>query len=165
MTFPWDRWPRLAYLSAALVAAGLIAYALYTQYYLYLEPCPLCMWQRLFVVLLGVVFLAAAVHNPGAAAAKAYAGLIALLALLGAAVSARHVWIQNLPPDQVPLCQQISFGAMPFGRFLTESLRGTGECADKSWRLLGLTMPMWTLLCFICFGVAAWVLAYRKRAV
>ena len=148
---------RPAYLLAFTVCAALIGYALYVQYVQLLEPCPLCMLQRVGVIGSGVVMLLAGLHKPGRRGAIVYALLNLLVAGFGAAIAVRHLWIQSLPPDQVPLCGpglSYMLDTMPLGDALLKVLHGSGECADKSWQFLGLTMPGWTLIFFI--GLIAW---------
>ncbi len=89
---------RVAYMLGFLVCAGLMAWALYLQYILELEPCPLCVFQRIAVIATGIVFLVAAAHNPGRGGAAGYALLTLLIAGTGAAIAAWHVWIQAQPP-------------------------------------------------------------------
>jgi len=84
--------------------AALLAYALYTQLYLGLDPCPLCIFQRIGIALLGVVFLAAALHHPPGRGAWGYALLLGAAALATLAVAARHVYVQSLPPGSLPSC-------------------------------------------------------------
>ncbi len=134
----------------------LLAYAYYEEYVEYLDPCPLCMVQRLVFAIIGILFLLTLVKPPQFVFRKVVAVIIAVVSLMGAAVSARHIWIQNLPPDEVPACGPGLFymlDTLPFGSVLQEVLHGSGECAEVSWRFLGLTMPMWTLVCFAGFVI------------
>ena len=78
--------------------------------------------------------------------------MIAAGGLVGAAIAARHVWIQNLPPDQVPECGptlDYMLEVFPLGEALTMVFTGSGECAEVLWTFLGLSMPAWALLCFL----------------
>lgn len=148
---------RYGYLLGFAVCAALMAYALYVQYVQLLEPCPLCMLQRVGFIGSGAVMLVAALHNPARRGAVVYALLNALAAGAGAAVAIRHLWIQSLPPEQVPLCGpglSYMLDTMPLADVMQKVLHGSGECADASWQFLGLTMPGWTLLFFI--GLIAW---------
>src|SRR3990172_3124889 len=95
---------RIIFLAGFLICAGLMAAALYFQYGMKLEPCPLCIFQRLFGVGVGVILLGGALHNPGRLGRRLYGGLAALTAALGAGVAGRHVWIENLPFDREPGC-------------------------------------------------------------
>ena len=131
-------------LAGALACAGMLAYALYAQHGLLLDPCPLCIFQRIAVLALGMLFLLAAVHNPGSAGGYVYASLLTLATAAGAGVAGRHVWLQNLPPDKVPACGpglDFMLGTFPLAEVLQMVLSGSGECADISWSLLGLSMP------------------------
>lgn len=130
----------------------LLAMALYFQFAAGLEPCPLCISQRIMVLAVGLVMLAAVLHRPGPAGTRVYALLGCLVALGGAAISARHVWLQHLPADQVPACGpglEYMFRYLPLGDTLKAMLTGTGDCAKVEWSLLGLSMPAWVLLCFL----------------
>ena len=155
---------RGSFLLGALLCAGLMGFALYAQYGLELEPCPLCVFQRIAVIACGAVFLVGAIHNPGRVGAAAYALLVALFAAGGAAVAGRHVWLQSLPPDQVPACgPNLSYlmETMPFTDVLATVFRGDGNCASIEWRFLELSMPGWTLVFFIVMIVAGLVLTRR----
>ncbi len=135
--------------AGALACAGLMAYALYAQYQLLLDPCPLCIFQRLAVIALGVVFMVAALHNPGTIGSRVYALLVLLAGGSGIFVAGRHVWLQNLPPEKVPSCGpglDFMLEAFPVMEMLEMVLTGSGECATVDWSLLGLTMPAWVLI-------------------
>ena len=124
----------------------------YFQFVEGLDPCPLCISQRIAILLTGLVFLSAAIHNPGQNRVKIYAIIGAATALCGAAISTRHVWIQHLPPDQVPECGPgLDYVLQNFPLFETIKLMlsGTGDCAKVDWTLLGFSMPAWTLLAFL----------------
>ena len=61
---------RLLNLAGFLACAGMMGFALYAQYVLILEPCPLCVFQRIATISLGIVFLLAAGQNPGRVGAR-----------------------------------------------------------------------------------------------
>jgi disulfide bond formation protein DsbB len=151
-------YPRQGYLAGFLACAGLIAFALYLQYVKGEDPCPLCMVQRIAFIALGVVFLAAAVHNPRRMAAAIYGSLLVLLAGAGAVVAGRHVWLQSLPSNMVPECGpglDFILERFPLRKAFDMVLRGSGECAQKGWTFLGLTIAGWSLAWFVVFGVLA----------
>lgn len=143
---------------------GMMAYALYTQYYQYLEPCPLCMTQRLFYILIGLFASLALLHQRGQ---KIYAGLATLSALGGAATAGRQVWLQHLPPDQVPACGpslEYMLETFPLSQTLRTMITGDGNCAEVSWTFMGFSMGEWSLACFIGYtGLCIWQLL-RKPA-
>jgi protein dithiol:quinone oxidoreductase len=150
--------PRQGYLAGFLACAGLIAFALYLQYVQGEDPCPLCMLQRIVFMALGIVFLAATVHNPQRMAAAIYGALLVLLAGIGAAIAGRHVWLQSLPRNMVPECGpglDFILERFPLRKALDMVLRGSGECAEKGWTFLGLTIAGWSLVWFVVFGILA----------
>lgn len=144
--------PRTYFLLGSLYCAALILMALYFQFVGGLDPCPLCISQRIMVVAVGLVLLAAGLHNPGPAGVRRYAILGFLTAVAGGGISARHVWIQHLPADEVPACGpglSYMFQYFPLGDTLRAMVTGTGDCAQVTWTLLGLSMPAWVLICFV----------------
>jgi len=156
---------RTIFIFGFLLCLGLMAAALYFQYAMKLEPCPLCIIQRLFVIGLGVVLLAGGLHNPKMWGRRIYGILTALLAASGAAVAARHVWLQNLPPEQVPACGpglDYMLEAFPFTKTLQLVLLGSGECAKVDWTFLGLGIPAWTLIFFCGFIVFGFMLIFMR---
>ena len=146
------------------VCAGMMGFALYAQHGLQLEPCPLCVFQRIAVIAMGVFFLLAAIHNPGRLGGFIYSVLLGIAALLGMGVAGRQVWLQSLPPEKVPACGpglDFMLDAFPLAETVQLVLSGSGECAEISWSLFGLSMPAWVfiaLLVLAIYGIAANVL-------
>jgi disulfide bond formation protein DsbB len=138
-----------------VACAGMMSFALYAQHILLLDPCPLCVLQRLVVISLGVVFLAAALHDPSGWGATVYAVLLAVAALVGIGIAGWHVRLQNLPPDQVPSCGpglDYMLETLPLAEVLGKVFQGSGECAEVVWQFLGLSMPAWVLVCLLGLG-------------
>jgi disulfide bond formation protein DsbB len=107
---------------------------------------------------MGIIFLAAALHNPAGAGRIVYGVLLGLAAIGGASVAARHAWLQQLPPDRVPSCGpglDYMLDTLPFTEVLSKVFRGSGECAEIVWQFLGLSMPGWVLVWMTVLGVAA----------
>jgi len=149
-----------------LTCAALIAIALYFQYAEGLAPCPLCIFQRVAFIALGVVFLLGFLHNPGGRGRKGYSGLAALIGLTGAGIAARHVWLQNLPADQVPECGpglDFMLEVMPFTKMLETVFKGSGECAEVLWTLFGISMPGWSLIWLILLTLLALSMMFRRQ--
>lgn len=155
---------RAAYFLGFLVSAALMGFALYLQYGLDLEPCPLCVFQRVALIATGVVFLVAALHNPGRAGAVFYAVLTLVTAGIGAGLAAWQVWIQAQPKGSVPACGMgldYMMETMPLFDVIARVLKGSGECAEQGWVFLGLAIPSWTFVFFVAMIAAALALARR----
>ncbi|MGR8930982.1 MAG: disulfide bond formation protein B [Gammaproteobacteria bacterium] len=141
--------PRLWFFLGFIGCCGLLAFGAFLQFVEEMQPCPLCISQRLAILATGIVFLLAAIHNRGH---KVYAIAGAVSALIGASISARHVWLQHLPPDQVPECGpglEYVFKHFPLAETIKLMLSGTGECAEIEGVFLGLALPAWTLIAFL----------------
>lgn len=133
-----------------------MAYALYLQHGMGLEPCPLCVFQRIAVIALGIAFALTALHDPGRIGARVYGLLIALVAVGGGVVAGRHVWLQSLPADRVPECGaglDYMREVFPLTEVLRQVFTGSGECAEVVWSFLGLSMPAWVLVWMIALGL------------
>ena len=152
--------------SGFIFCLALLLASVYMQHVMDLEPCPLCIMQRVMVLITGIFFLIAAIHNPSKTGTRIYAGLISTSALLGAAISARHVWLQSLPADQVPSCgpgMGFIMNNFPLADALSLVLKGSGECAEVSWTFLSLSIPAWTLLTFLGMLGLAIFAAWRQH--
>ena len=149
------------------VCAGLLGYAYYAQVVLHLDPCPLCIFQRMGIVALGLVFLVAAAHDPVGRFRRLYACLLAVSALATIGVAARQLYIQSLPPGSVPACgASLDFMLKIFSlsEVLVKVLTGSGECARVTWRFLGLAMPGWVLIAALVLGGYGLWINLRRQA-
>jgi disulfide bond formation protein DsbB len=150
-----------------LACAGGMGFALYLEHGRGLEPCPLCIFQRIAMVAAGLVFLTGALHGPRGAGRWTYAALGALASGGGVGLAARHVWLQGLPPDQVPACGptlDYLLGMLPLQDVVQLVLKGDGECAKIAGSFLGVSLPGWTLIAFAglaLLALAAPILARR----
>lgn len=149
--------------------AGLLAYAYYAQAVLHLEPCPLCIFQRVGVFAVGIVFLIAAAHDPVGWGRRVYACLLAVAALATVGVAVRHLYIQSLPAGSVPACgASLDFMLKVFSlsEVLVKVLSGSGECAKVTWSFLGLAMPAWVLIAALALGLyGLWINLRRQPPV
>ena len=157
---------RICFLLGFLICVVLLAIAVYFQLVDGLEPCPLCISQRLVILLIGLVFLVAGLHNPKQTGIKGYALFGTVVALLGASIASRHVWLQHLPPEEVPECGPglaYMFQYFPLFDTLKLMLSGTGDCAKVDWTMLGFSMPAWTLLAFIMLAMLSFLQIWNNK--
>ncbi len=154
-------------LAGFLWCAGLMAYALYAQYVLHDVPCPLCVLQRIAVILTGVIFLVAWVHNPPRAGMRrVYAVLITLVTLAGIGVAARQLYVIHAPAGSVAECGaslDYMMDVLPLHEVLGKILSGSGECAKVTWRFLGFTMPFWVIVNLSALLGLGLLANWRKR--
>jgi disulfide bond formation protein DsbB len=146
------------------VAAMLFAVG-FLQNHLELEPCPLCVITRIIVITMAIIFFLGLVHNPKQAGQRVYGSLNLLTAFVGFGVQLRHIWLQNLPSDQVPACGpglEFLLQTQPVFSALRTVFEGSGDCAEISWTFMGLTIPMQSALLF-GFLLMLVVLQLKKR--
>ena len=128
-----------------LASVAGMSFALYLQHGVGLEPCPLCVFQRVGLMGMGLFALIAAIHNPTQLwLRRVYAGLAGLSILWSTGVAARHVWLQHLPPEDVPACGpglDYWLDVFPMKEVIQKVLHGSGECAVIDWTFLGLSLP------------------------
>jgi disulfide bond formation protein DsbB len=138
-----------------ITSLAMIATALFFQYVLYLEPCPLCSVQRAVVILFVILFLIAFVHGPTSSFAKrAYGFLLTLTSLAGLVIAGRHTWLQHLPEDKIPECGpglDFWINNLPATDVIQKVFQGSGECAEVAWTFLSLSIPEWSIIAFLGF--------------
>ncbi|MGH8863803.1 MAG: disulfide bond formation protein B, partial [Burkholderiales bacterium] len=135
----------LGFLACAL-ALGL---AFYSQYVLDLQPCHLCIFQRVTVAAMGLAFLVATLNANGRVSGAITAILIAITGLATLATSGRHVWLQMQPPGSVPSCGadlDFMFQLFPVTEVIMKVFKAGGECAKADFTLLGLSIPAWVFV-------------------
>lgn len=152
---------------AGLLCFALVAYAYYLQTVQGLEPCPLCIFQRIGFISVGIVSVLAALQNPARLGRRIYGVLGMLASIAGGSVAARHIWLRHLPADQVPACGpglDFMLEAFPIGKTLKTVFTGSGECAQSDgWFFLGLDMPSWALIAFVGFLLLMGIAGFRAK--
>ncbi|WOJ92037.1 disulfide bond formation protein B [Congregibacter variabilis] len=138
----------------------------YLQETLGLPPCPLCITQRVFVILVGLFALLAALHNPQGWGRRLYAALCLLSACAGGAVAMRHIWLQSLPEELAPACGP-SLGYMletlPLAETFSVVMMGDGNCAETVWTFMGMSIPQQTLIVFVVMAAVSVFQMLRKN--
>lgn len=154
---------------AALAALcfGLLAFGMYLQHVVGLEPCPMCIVQRYALVLVGLLAVGAAWVKAGALR-LAFQGALLLMAGLGAFVAARQSWLQWNPPE-VASCGRDLYGMIenfPLQRVIPMVFKGSGDCAAVDWTFLSLTIANWSFLNFVFIAAVtvAVVACNQKRS-
>jgi disulfide bond formation protein DsbB len=159
---------RISNLLAAAACFAMVGYALYTQRHDALDPCPLCIFQRVGITALGVGFVLAAALPARPVFWNWLGTLLTFLpAATTAGIAARHLYIQSLPAGEVPACGatlNYMLDVFPLTDVLRKVLTGSGECAKIDWTLLGLSMPGWVLICALLLGAAGLVINWPRRA-
>lgn len=159
--------PSIRFINLILFAGctGLILIGLYMDHIMDLEPCPLCITQRIFIILTGCIALLAFFHHPAGWGRRVYGLMGALAAIAGGYFSSHHLWLQSLPADEVPACGPslaYMFDAFPLQEALALLLQGDGNCAEVSWTLFSLSIPAWTLVAFSGLALLHLYQAFRS---
>jgi len=152
-----QRHPRSFYAALALLCAGLLGFGYYLQFAEGQEPCPLCIFQRLCFMAVGAIAVAGAIHGPRGFGRWLYGAGLILSALAGAGIAGRQVWLQHLPPDQVPECGpglDYMLDVFPLADAVRMAFSGSGECAEVGWTFLSLSIAEWSLFWFAFVAVA-----------
>lgn len=159
--------PTLIRLYIVGFVVALLGFGYYLQYVEGLEPCPLCITQRVFLASCALVALVALIHRPQKIGSIVYAVLGSLLAIAGGGFSSRQLYLQSLPEDKVPACGpslEFMFETFPLMDAIGLLLRGDGNCAEVTWRFLGLSIPGWTLCAFVVIAAGFILQAVIKRS-
>lgn len=157
---------QVLYTLGFLACCGLIAVAMYFQFVLLYEPCPLCILQRLGFIAVGLICLVAAIHNPAAFGNRVYGALVSLAGMTGLGIAIRHIWLQHNPPAIAECGPGVDYwlDTLPVGEVIRRMFTGTGDCTEILWQFLGLSIPAWSALMFLGFtGFGLRQLLYRHR--
>ncbi len=157
---------RPAMLIGFLISVAMMGTALFFQYVLYLEPCPLCSVQRAVVIAFGITFLLGFIQGPKLWGRRIYGLLLTLISVAGLIVAGRHTWLQHLPKDQVPECGPgLDFWMknLPTSDVIQKIFQGSGECAEVASRFLSLSIPEWSLIAFSLFLIYSLKLLFIGR--
>ena len=163
--------PRIFFISIFSICLALLSFGLYLEHFQKsLEACPLCIFQRIAYILIGLIALIGATHNPKDLFLVIYKFLIIITAITGALIAGRQVWLQHLPPELVPECGpglDYMLNVFPFADAIRMILSGSGECAEVQWRFIGLSIAEWSLIMFIGITVATTlsIYVYKKNSV
>ena len=145
-------------------------FGLYLEHIQCVDPCPLCVFQRIAYILIGLIALIGATHNPKDLFLVIYKFLIIITAITGALIAGRQVWLQHLPPELVPECGpglDYMLNVFPLSDAIKMILSGSGECAEVKWRFIGFSIAEWSLIMFIGITVATTlsIYVYKKNSV
>jgi len=168
MSFSTVNSRRLLCLIALLSVIGLMSYAIYAEKVLYLDPCPLCITQRMFYIGIGLFALIGLIFIRRGWVQKMAGIFMALCAIGGMVTAGRQVWLQHLPKDQVPECGpglQYWLENEPWLQTLSLLFKGDGNCAEVVWTFLGFSMGEWSLAWFVGLFVVAVMLLFKSGKV
>jgi|SRR5690554_1415704 len=148
-----------------LVPAALLSFGYYLQFVEGLEPCPLCMTQRICFYMVAIFALLSLLGTRSLLWQRISNGLLTLSAVTGLLVAGRQLWLQSLPADQVPACGpsfEFIIQTFPLSEALAIMFKGTGDCAAVDWTFLGLSIAAWSFICFSGLLLVAVTQFFRK---
>jgi len=147
--------------------SALLITAIWIEPFSNMNPCPMCVMQRVVFGFIGALALIAALHNPGGFVFRGYTLGLFLAGIGGALIAGRQIWLQGLAADQVPACGpglEYMIEVFPLMEVIEIALTGTGDCAEVQWRFLGLSIPGWSLVAFAGISLLAlWMLIKGNR--
>ena len=161
----FDTAPRRVLALVCATCIAMLAFGLYLQHVVGLEPCPMCIVQRYALILVALSAGVAGALRPRAAHISG-ALLILLFSGFGAFVAARQSWLQWNPPE-VASCGRDFYGMIetfPLNRAIPMIFKGSGDCSKIDWTFLGASIANWSFIAFVGFGLVALVLLLRRIA-
>ncbi|MCL2657326.1 MAG: disulfide bond formation protein B [Betaproteobacteria bacterium] len=158
--------PRLRLATIAIGCFCLLGFGAILQQWEHIEPCPMCIMQRYAFLIIGVIALVGAVHNPARIGQRIYAGLLVIAAGIGLGIGARQSWLQWFPPKFLECGPDLEYllNSFPLGQALPKIFAGSGDCSAVDWTFLGLSIANWAVLCFTAIIIIALTLIFQRRA-
>ena len=155
--------PRRTYALICAACVAMLAFGMYLQHVVGLEPCPMCVVQRYALVLVAV--FAGLAGATGRTGLQKTWGLLALVASVGGAyTAARQSWLQWYPPESAS-CGRDIYGMIetfPLKRAIPMIFRGSGDCTKIDWTFLGGSIANWSFVWFCVVGVVLVALMARR---
>lgn len=146
--------PKQFYYLLAFISVGiLLGSATFLQLYRGVNPCPLCILQRLVMGALGLLFLFGVAARLGTFSKWSIGILSILFSLLGIGIAGRQVWLQHLPQTPGANCEvslQYLLNALPFFQVMEKIFQGGTNCSEVGWSFI-LSLAQWSLVCFIVY--------------
>ena len=158
----FDAVPRRVLALVSLACVAMLAFGLYLQHVVGLEPCPMCIVQRYALVLVAIVAGITAIAKSRGLLVTG-SGLLVLVSGFGAFVAARQSWLQWFPPE-IASCGRDFYGMIetfPLKRAIPMIFKGSGDCTKIDWTFLGLSIANWSFLSFAVMGLVGLVLVAR----
>lgn len=145
---------------------AIVGLALVIQTRYGLEPCPLCISQRIVLMSLGLLFLIGAYIPPQSVFKKLWLLVQVLTTAGGASIAIRHWYLQANRENIVADCGvgfNYMFENFPLQKAFKLLFRGTGDCAAIDWTFLGLSLPQLALITFVCMAIYAVFLVKKNH--
>lgn len=158
-----DTAPRRVLTLVCAACLGLLAFGVYLQQVVGLDPCPMCIVQRYALIL---VAICAALTGASKRKGLHVLGSIVLVvfAIAGAYVAARQTWLQWYPPEVVS-CGRDLYGMIetfPLQRAIPMIFKGSGDCTKVDWTFLGGSIANWSFLWFCGMALVGGLLVWRQ---
>lgn len=148
-----------------IAICGMLGFGYYLQYGKGLNPCPLCILQRMAYIAIVFVALVGLLHNPRTAVIKVYSFLIALISLVGGSIAVRQIWLQNQPKTLFSECSSslnYMLESLPLKEVFIKLFYATGDCAEIVWTFLGFSIAQWSAIVFSFVFLSAIVVMLKK---
>ncbi|QMV75764.1 disulfide bond formation protein B [Comamonas piscis] len=143
----------------------MMAFGMYLQHVVGLEPCPMCIVQRYCLIAVGVLALLGSLKPSTAGWWKSFGGLALLFSVFGAFTAARQTWLQWNPPE-FATCGRDFYGMIenyPISRSLPMIFRGSGDCTAIDWTFLGLSIANWSFIAFAVFTIVLLLALFKAK--
>lgn len=164
MNWIWNA-PRRTLALIFVACAAMMAFGMYLQHVVGLEPCPMCIVQRYCLIAVGVLALLGSLRPSSAGWWKSFGGLALLFSAFGAFTAARQSWLQWNPPE-FATCGRDFYGTIenyPISRSLPMIFRGSGDCTAIDWTFLGLSIANWSFIAFAGFTIVLLLALFKAK--
>lgn len=157
---------RKVLLAVFVLAAVCTAASFYIQYGMGMDPCVLCIYQRLAVIATGLIALLSVLLPDRTLFMRTVTALLtSVVAAIGMGVAVYQIRLQSLPMMEQPSCGApltFRFSDAPLFNWYEPIIRGTGNCGVVE-RFLGIALPVWSVLFFSVVLLWLWINWWRGR--
>lgn len=155
--------PRQTWFMLAIGAIALAAATVLLSDWFHLDPCYLCVFQRVLLFVMGGLALGAAIFGTQRLAGCLFGLAAPFVAFFAIGIASYQSWLQMQPPGSIT-CVGGNPGSIELvvewlGQRMPSLFLATGFCEDDGMILFGLSLANWAVLCFTIFFITAiWTL-------
>ena len=157
---------RLTVMLVGLMGVGGTLVSLFSQYVLKMNPCVMCIQQRMslfFIAFLALPCLLMPLHRRIGQTSAAL--ILSIPTLFGGYIAAKQTWLQTLPISEQPDCGApwtFRLRDAPLFDLYEPLIRGTGRCGEIH-HLFGISLPVWGVISFSVIACVIWGMWWHTR--
>lgn len=135
-----------------LICLSALLFASYLQYHEAIAPCPLCIMQRLILIMISLVSLACIALHYKHLVYRILHRFNLIATFFGAGLAIKQLWLEHHWQSHLISCRESLEGtiaSLGLAKIFNHFFDGNTDCGATQWRFLNLSLSAWTLFLFV----------------